>query len=195
MKVNSEWVFRTFLSGLFSIILTATLFGEIGRGIDAEVVARERKVGDSLKVIYPSSPIKLPVIKFIDDQGNEIELDKFKNSFVALHFWAIWCSPCRKELPTMDKLQTKFSEKNFVIVPLSVGRDDTEDVRKFYEENKIDNLSVYVDPTMKSARALLVTGIPFTILIDRKGREVGRVVGERDWSSPDVYALLREIIQ
>ena len=62
-------------------------------------------------------------------------------------------------------------------------------------ENKIIDLPVYTDPTMESARAMLVSGIPFTILIDSKGREVGRVVGERDWSSTDVHSLLREIIQ
>lgn len=195
MNINFARIFIAFSPLLISIIfVTGALGNDVPKNHD-ELAAKEWKALDSLDIIYPSSPTKLPIIRFLDDQGNEVTLEKFKNKFVALHFWAIWCAPCRKELPTMNSLQKGFSKENLVVVPLSVGRDDVDDVRKFYMENKIIDLPVYTDPTMESARAMLVSGIPFTILIDSKGREVGRVVGERDWSSTDVHSLLREIIQ
>ncbi len=192
------YFFRTFSAFspiLILIILITTVISILILGSYTELAAKDGKGGDPLGVIYPSSQVEIPIIKFSDDQGNEVTLEKFRETFVMLHFWAIWCTPCRKELPTMDRLQNNYSEENFIIIPLSVGRDDAEDVYRFYLENNIVDLPIYIDPDMESARKMLITGIPFTILIDGKGREVGRIAGARDWSSPDIHALLKDMIQ
>jgi thiol-disulfide isomerase/thioredoxin len=148
-----------------------------------------------LNMVAHAEPRDLPAVKFIDHAGNQLSLEDFRGKVVALHFWATWCFPCREELPTVDALQEELGGEDITFVPLSVDRDGAKLVSQYYADNNIVNLPVYIDDGMNAARALLINGIPYTILIDREGREFARILGDRDWSTPEVAALMRKLIQ
>ena len=136
----------------------------------------------------------LPVFSFVDRDGNRLSLESFRGKVVALHFWATWCVPCREELPTVNVLQGVLGGEGFTFVPLSVDRAGAKLVGQYYAENHINNLPLYMDEDMDVSRALLVNGIPYTILVDRKGREIARILGDRNWATPEVTALIQQII-
>ena len=88
----------------------------------------------------------------------------------------------------MDALQREFGDE-LVILPLSLDRDGAPLVRNYYNDHDLITLPVMIDEKMKAGRTLRVHGIPATVFINADGAEVARVLGDRDWSDPDVIAL------
>ena len=148
-----------------------------------------------LNMVAHSEARSVPAFKFLDGDGNYLTLADFRGKIVALQFWATWCFPCREELPTVDALQGELGGADFTFIPLSVDRDGSDLVRQYYADNGIVNLSVYIDEGMNAARAMLVNGIPYTILLNREGMEIARVLGDRNWYTPEAIALMRNIIE
>lgn len=148
-----------------------------------------------LNMVAHSAPRPVPAFKFLDEDGNYLTLENFRGKVVALQFWATWCFPCREELPTVDALQGELGGADFTFIPLSVDRDGAELVRQYYTDNGIKNLAIYIDVGMDAARAMLVNGIPYTILLNREGMEIARVLGDRNWFTPDAIDLMRKLIE
>ena len=141
-----------------------------------------------LSVFY--QPHALPEVRFQDDQGRDLTLGDFRGRVVVLNVWATWCVPCRKEMPTLDRLQARLGGKDFLVVALSIDRKGVEAVRGFYQEVGVENLAIYVDPSGKGSHALAIPGVPTTLLIDREGREVARKMGEAEWDRPEMVSLV-----
>ena len=147
-----------------------------------------------LNLVVTDGPMEPPAISFTDEAGETLSLADYRGTPVAVHFWATWCFPCRAELPTMDALQREFGD-TLVILPLSLDRDGAALVRNYYEDHDLTTLPVMIDEKMAAGRALRVHGIPATIFVNGEGAEVARVLGDRDWSDPDVIELVRHIIE
>jgi thiol-disulfide isomerase/thioredoxin len=135
-------------------------------------------------------PYALPEVRFQDDKGRDLRLGDFRGRVVVLNVWATWCVPCRKEMPTLDRLQARLGGKDFLVVALSLDRKGVEAVRGFYQEVGVENLAIYVDPSGKGSYALAIPGVPTTLLIDREGREVARKMGEAEWDGPEMVSLV-----
>ena len=141
------------------------------------------------------APEPVPELQFTDGAGQARTLEKFKGKVVLLNVWATWCAPCRKEMPTIDRLQAALGGPDFEVVPLSVDRKGLDVVNKFYAETGVQHLSRYVTSSSNDAfEALTLFGLPATLLIDRQGRELGRLVGPAEWDSPDMLAFLKSVI-
>ncbi len=161
-----------------------------------ELRALDKRIDGSaiLNLVVSDGPIEPPPIAFTDEAGEELTLADYRGTPVAVHFWATWCFPCRAEMPTMDALQREFGD-DLVILPLSLDRDGAPLVRNYYDDHDLVTLPVMIDEKMAAGRALRVHGIPATVFINAEGAEVARVLGDRDWSDPDVIALVRHIVE
>jgi thiol-disulfide isomerase/thioredoxin len=146
--------------------------------------------GNQLELSVFDQPHALPEVRFQDDQGRDLTLGDFRGRVVVLNVWATWCVPCRKEMPTLDRLQARLGSKNFLVVALSLDRKGVEAVRGFYQEVGVENLAIYVDPSGQGSHALAIPGVPTTLLIDQEGREVARKMGEAEWDSPEMVSLV-----
>ena len=135
-------------------------------------------------------PRPLADVAFQDGAGRKLALTDFKGKVVLLNVWATWCSPCRKEMPTLDRLQAKLGGKDFEVVALSIDRDGPDVVRKFFKEIGVRNLALYIDPTMEAQSKLQLVGVPTTLLINRDGREVTRYTGVAEWDRPEVIGTI-----
>lgn len=144
--------------------------------------------------IAPGSGEALPPLRFLDMQGNETGLDEFAGKVVVLNLWATWCAPCREEMPSLERLAAQLDPAEAVVVALSVDRAGPERVQKFLDEIGVTGLIVRRDPKAKAARELRVPGLPATLLIDRDGREAGRLLGIAEWDGPDAVAAVRLLI-
>ncbi len=140
------------------------------------------------------APKALPEVSFEDADGQRHLLADFEGKVVLLNLWATWCVPCRAEMPTLDRLQARLSGDAFQVVPLSIDRKGPETVQAFYAEIEIEQLDLWIDPSGQAARTLGAVGLPTTILIDRQGRELGRLIGPAEWDSPDMVAFFEQII-
>jgi thiol-disulfide isomerase/thioredoxin len=140
-------------------------------------------------------PRPLPEIRFQDDQGHNLTLADFRERVVLLNVWATWCVPCRKEMPTLDRLQAWLGGKDFLVMALSIDRKGIEAVKDFYREVGVEKLAIYLDPSGKGSHGLAIRGVPTTLLINREGREVARKLGEAQWDSPEMVSLVERTIQ
>ena len=113
---------------------------------------------------------------------------------MLVNIWATWCPPCREEMPTLDALQARLGGPDFHVLPLSIDRAGLEPVRRFYRETGIRNLDLYIAEDTRAMLALAVVGLPTTILIDRMGREHGRLAGPAEWNSPEAVAQISALI-
>jgi thiol-disulfide isomerase/thioredoxin len=140
-------------------------------------------------------PETLPEIKFQDAEGRERSLAEWRGKVVLLNLWATWCLPCRKEMPALDRLQSMLGSDQFQVVAISVDRTGLPGAKKFLEETKTSNLSVYADPTARLASTLRAAGLPATLLIDKEGREVGRLLGPAEWDGEAAKQLIQAAIR
>lgn len=139
-------------------------------------------------------PRVLPELRFIDGENHDLSLNDFRGRFVLLNVWATWCTPCRKEMPSLDRLQAAFDTSQLLVLPLSIDRQGIPVVAQFYQELGLKKLGLYIDPSAKVARDLNVIGVPETLLVDRDGREIARKMGAVEWDSPAMVALVHEYL-
>jgi thiol-disulfide isomerase/thioredoxin len=131
---------------------------------------------------------------FVDGTGRDLTLADFRGRVLLLNVWATWCAPCREEMPTLDALEARLGGADFHVLPLSIDRAGLGPVRRFYEEIGIEHLAMYLAEDIRAMAALAVAGLPTTILIDRQGRELGRLSGPADWNSAENVALFETIM-
>lgn len=144
--------------------------------------------------VLHAAPKPIPAVAFEDGQGRKRNLSEFRGKVVLLNIWATWCSPCRREMPLLDRLQSQLGGAGFEVLALSIDRAGIEPVRKFYSDTDLRNLAIYVDTSGKAPRELGTFGVPATLLIDREGRELGRLTGPAEWDAPDFVEFLKSIV-
>lgn len=137
----------------------------------------------------------LPDVAFEDTTGATLRLADFRGKVVLLNLWATWCAPCRREMPTLDRLQAKLGGADFHVLALSMDREGLLVVRQFYEELGLAALDIHVDASGRASRTLRAPGLPTTLVLDRQGRELGRLLGPAQWDSPNMVAFFRSLIE
>jgi hypothetical protein len=94
-------------------------------------------------------------------------------------------------MPDLARLQQELGSDQFEVVAISVDRKGAEASSAFLKETGADALKLYVEPTTKVVGELQAAGLPATILVDRQGRELGRLLGPALWASPEAFALVK----
>ena len=141
------------------------------------------KLGGIDNFISAREVLPAPLTPFLDEHGARTNLERFRGKIVVLNLWATWCTPCVAEMPMLDRLQQQLEDTGVVVVALSLDTGGPEAVRTFFQEHGIKHLGIYVDPSMQAQGDFKVIGLPTTILIDRDGRDRGRVVGPAEWDN------------
>ncbi|HJW44022.1 MAG TPA: TlpA disulfide reductase family protein [Geothrix sp.] len=127
-----------------------------------------------------SSGTDVTRVAFLDAQGNRHTLAEYKGKVVLVDVWATWCPPCRRSLPEVAELQRSGGDA-YVVLPISVDRNGWADVRPFLDQNPHLGLTAYLPDGAKALDAFgEISGIPTTLLVDRRGRLVQRWSGFRE---------------
>ena len=119
---------------------------------------------------------------FLDSKQEIVELNNYKGKLVILNFWATWCAPCKKEMPSLDSLKSNKVLDNLEIFPINIGKDNFKKAQKFFSELKIKNLEIYFDSPITLTKELSLRGVPTTIIFNRRGQEFARIIGFIDFS-------------
>jgi thiol-disulfide isomerase/thioredoxin len=135
-------------------------------------------------------PAPLPAIAMVDQNGKALSLGDWRGRTVLLNLWATWCAPCLKEMPALDRLKAALAGEAFDVVALNIDKG-TEKPKAFLEKAGIRSLAFLHDQSGKVFVDLGSSGMPTTLLIDAKGREIGRLVGPAEWDGADAKALIR----
>ena len=116
-------------------------------------------------------------ITFLDLNEKIVKLSDYKGNLVLLNFWATWCVPCKKEMPSLDALKENPELDNIEIFPINIGKDNLKKSEKFFKDLNIKNLNIYFDNPSTLANDLSLRGVPTTILFNKDSKEFARVLG------------------
>lgn len=115
--------------------------------------------------------------------GRVVNLSDYRGSVVLLNFWASWCFPCRKEMPSMEELYRIFGKANFAILAVNLDKFGGEKVSGFVSNYGL-TFPILLDRGLRTALRYEVRHIPTTYLIDKNGIIKEKIVGGRNWTEP-----------
>ena len=123
-------------------------------------------------------PKPISPLLFEDFLGNEISLNNYQGKLVIVNFWATWCAPCKKEMPSLDRLYQDNNFKNLQVFAVNMERPNVLKTKKFFTNLNIQKLEIFFDPNLNFVKEFKLRGVPTTILINKKGEEFARIIGE-----------------
>lgn len=141
-----------------------------------------------------STPLQAPTFQLKDMDGESHSLESYRGKVLMLNFWATWCPPCRREIPSMESLYQAFKDEAFAI--LAINEWETEDhVFAFMGQLPVEpSFPILFDSDSEVAQSFGVKGLPTTLLVDRDGKIVYRAVGGRDFNHPEVKKIIRALL-
>lgn len=150
-----------------------------------------RSLADLMPARPPAPP---PAARFTDAAGKVHTLAEFAGKGLVVNLWATWCAPCVAEMPALNGLAKAVAGDGILVLPLSSDIGGAEAVRKFYASHDITALKIWLDPKGATMQAWGARGLPTTLIIDRKGREQGRIEGAVAWTDPATLAGIRKLV-
>ena len=129
-------------------------------------------------IAIDENPRPISSIVFEDFSGNEINLLNYPGKLIIVNFWATWCTPCKKEMPSLDRLYQDSGFKNLRIFAVNMEEPNELKTKKFFSDLKIKKLEIFFDRNLNFVKEFKLRGVPTTILINKKGEEFARIIGE-----------------
>lgn len=151
--------------------------------------------GMAKMVVSPAGRVP-PDAGFLDAAGRQVDLKAFEGQVTVVNLWATWCGPCKIEMPTLAGLQKAYANKPVKVVAVSIDRaEDTDAAKAFIGQH--GPLAFYQDPkyALPFAFEPKTTVLPTTVIYDRQGREVARVIGEAEWDGPEARAVIDRVLK
>ena len=124
------------------------------------------------------TPKPVSSVIFEDFSGNKIDLKNYQGKLIIVNFWATWCTPCKKEMPSLDSLYQDQSFKNLEVFAVNMEQPNLLKTKKFFSDLNIQKLQIFFDSNLNFVKAFKLRGVPTTILINKKGEEFARIIGE-----------------
>lgn len=132
-----------------------------------------------------------PVLKLADMDGKSLTLSQLKGHWVMVHFWASWCGPCRREMPTLAQLIRKPPLSSLKVV--LVNTSETDDEVFSFLASVAPELNTLMDRDGAVTEAWQPRGLPSTFFVDPQGRLRYLALGGRDWTAPAFQDFLRQL--
>lgn len=148
---------------------------------------------------FAGTPGEVPVNGFLREatlnafSGKTRKFSDFKGKPLIINVWASWCGPCRAEMGSLDRLARRYGGKQFNVIGISTD-DDGKAAAAFIKKSGI-SFENYLDSNVFLENMLGANMIPLTVLVDSRGRVLGKVHGAREWDSPEVVAAIGEAFQ
>ena len=163
-------------------------------GAWATKVTKELAKGHMAAFVVRPTREPAPDVDFFGKDGVALHMSQWRGRVVLVNLWATWCAPCRKEMPSLAGLQTSLGSKDFEVVAISMDRKGAEASGGFLAETGATSLKLYIDTRAAAIDKFQTPGLPSTILLDRQGNEIGRLLGPADWSSTEALTLNKAAI-
>ncbi len=178
------------------LILSVVLYTALSLGANAAFAAdiSSLREGSMLKLAVLNTPVEVSATAFTDKEGGEHALSDWKGKVTLVNFWAVWCAPCRKELPALDALNRDLGGEDFAVLTIAAGRNALPGINRLFDEVGVKTLAVYLDPKLQLSREMGVMGLPVSILLDRDGREIARMSGDAEWDSDSARGIVKALI-
>lgn len=132
---------------------------------------------------------------FTTADGKEWRLGKSATQLRIVNFWALWCPPCVKELKSLSQLKRMFSKDELDVVTIATGKHRPETVNAMFLALGVGDLPQFFDQNSKLALEFGAPSVPYTVLLDADGKEIGRIIGAADWDSTAMIDQIRALLK
>ena len=146
----------------------------------------------SKNIVIYEKPLIINELKFKDFNLQDVDLTNKKGNIMIINFWASWCLPCKREMPSLAKLAQNYP--SIKVYAINMEKPNKLRAGDFFKSLGISSLDIYFDPNFKLVKIFKMRGLPTSILINKDGREFGRIVGEVDFNSEEFIELLKKYI-
>ncbi|MDW8323301.1 MAG: TlpA disulfide reductase family protein [Burkholderiales bacterium] len=163
----------------FTLILVAALIGLLSGPAAATT-------------LKPGKPRPAPAIELAQAHGGHVSLAQLRGQVVLVNFWATWCPPCRKEMPSMERLTQKLSGRPFRLLAVNTG-ETPEQIQAFLKEVPL-TFPILLDPEGETMKAWRVFVLPTSFLVDKKGQIRYSLAGHLEWDEPEVVAVIERLL-
>jgi thiol-disulfide isomerase/thioredoxin len=140
-------------------------------------------ISDIKNIVIHNIPKTHDNVIFLDQKDQKININEFRGNLIILIFWATWCKPCKKEMPSLDNLQVNPNLDNLKIFAINVGNENFEKVNNFFVNLNIKHFESYYDSPTTLAKKFSLRGIPTSILFNKEGKEFARIIGAIDFEN------------
>lgn len=141
------------------------------------------------------APKPAPALQLAGLDGRPHDLATLKGKVVLVNFWATWCPPCRREMPSMERLRAALAGEAFVVLAVDVG-EDVDTIEAFTSQlDAAPTFPILLDANGNAMRAWKVAGLPTTYLVDEQGRVVASAIGGREFDHPEMVEAIRKLLR
>ena len=178
------------------LLLIVNLFFSISVFAESKYEEKTKDIieGELRKFVFSKTAKPLPNPLILDADENVTEIG-YKEGILVINFWATWCAPCKKEMPSLNNLAENMKYDDVRIITVASGRNSKKAIESFFINNSLVNLSKFRDPKGKMAMSYGVTALPTTVVIDPSGKEIGRIIGDIDWNTENIRAFFRNLFK
>jgi thiol-disulfide isomerase/thioredoxin len=154
------------------------------------VVAEE--LPDIKNIVIHKVPKTYDNVIFFDKKDKKININEYKGNLLILNFWATWCEPCKEEMPSLDNLQANPELNKIKIFAINIGKENLDKINKFFIDLNIKNFDPYFDAPTTLAKTFSLRGVPTSILINKKGQEIARIIGSIDFEDKNFVNWIKK---
>jgi len=140
------------------------------------------------------TPVPAPDFTLEDMDGEKHSLSDYRGKVIMLNFWATWCPPCRREIPSMQSIYKDLGDSGFTVLAVNEYEDPDHVFAYTGQLNVFPTFPILFDRDSAVSQVYKVKGLPTTVLIDKQGRIVYRAVGGRDFDHPEVRRIVSELL-
>ncbi len=141
------------------------------------------------------APKPAPALKLKDLDGKTLDLAQLKGKVVLINFWATWCPPCRREMPSMERLSRAFKGQPLAVLAVDVG-EDPDTIDAFTSQlDTMPTFPILLDTRSHTMQSWKVAGLPTTFLVDKQGRIVATAIGGREFDHPEIIRAIMELLR
>ena len=141
------------------------------------------------------APKPAPALKLKDLDGAVHDLAQLRGQVVLVNFWATWCPPCRREMPSMERLSQALKGEAFSVLAVDVG-EDADTIDAFTDQfDTPPTFTILLDARSHVMQAWKVAGLPTTFLVDKRGRIVASAIGGREFDHPEMVEMIRGLLK
>src|ERR1019366_3207543 len=163
-------------------------------GLKRNAAGDKACAGEVAALTMATAPLQLPDLAFADADGKPKKLSDWRGRTVLVNLWATWCVPCRKEMPALERLQTRLGGPAFEVVAVNIDTRDPDKPKNFLKDANLTRLGYFTDQKAKVFQDLKgigrALGMPTSVLVDRQGCEIGTIAGPAEWDSDDAIRLI-----
>ncbi len=176
---------RRQFAGLGAGLAAAGLLGKSAWSMDLPDAA------NGLTDVFPYDP---PKFSFTDVAGKPLDFADYRGHGLLVNFWATWCGPCKAEMPTLAALNKRLRPDHILVLPISVDTQGAAAVQPYFAAHRIHGLPVLLDPSGSALEIFHADGVPLSLVINRQGQIVARLLGGADWNTAIIVAKLRRMV-